>query len=108
MDDMPDMQRGPGQWGGYPDEMRRGDRRGSRSRSPLPLKRRRVEELTVRRRMGMVARTVAVKKSEIILGGDFGPARKMWWISSSLPYRRGLSGAGIGLEESCWSFRLKT
>ena len=35
-----------------------------------------------------------VKKNETIAGGLFGSPRKMWWISGSLPYRRGFSYAG--------------
>jgi hypothetical protein len=38
-------------------------------------------ELTAPARTGSVARTAARNKIEMIAGGDFGSARKTWWIS---------------------------
>lgn len=36
-------------------------------------------------RTGTVTRTARVKTMDMIFGPLFGSARKMWWISSSLP-----------------------
>lgn len=49
--------------------------------------------LTVPNNMGKVARTPPANTTLMIAGPDFGSDRKMWWISGSLPYRRGLSDA---------------
>lgn len=37
------------------------------------------------KRAGMHASKAAAKARVIILGGDLGSARKMWWISGCLP-----------------------
>jgi len=38
-----------------------------------------------RNKAGMHASTAAAKTSVMILDGDLGSARKMWWISGSFP-----------------------
>lgn len=45
---------------------------------------------------GSAARMASVKTSERIFGGDFGSARKMWWISGLLLYRSGGDGTATG------------
>ena len=51
---------------------------------------------------GTVATTAAVKTKVMIKGGLVGSDLKMWWISSSLPYRKGLSCDGRG-EAGSWA-----
>jgi len=52
--------------------------------------------LTLMNRTGSVERTASTKKSEITLGGLRASGRKMWLISSFLPYRTGFSYLGGG------------
>lgn len=48
-------------------------------------------------RMGSVATTAPEKIKLMSTFGLFGSARKTWWISGSLPYRRGFSVTGKGV-----------
>lgn len=63
---------------------------------------------TPTKRAGTVATTASANTREMILGGLWGSARKMWWISSSLPYRRGVSYLGAGALGSILTSMLKT
>ena len=44
----------------------------------------------------------------MILGGEVGSPRKMWWISGLRVYRSGESGAAGGALASVWTVRSKT
>lgn len=57
---------------------------------------------------GSAAATAAAKTKEMIFGGERGSSRKMWWISFSAAYRRGVSGITSGMLGSRVMLRSKT
>jgi hypothetical protein len=42
--------------------------------------------LTLPAKTGRIARTIAVKARDMIIGGLWASDLKIWWISSSFPY----------------------
>ena len=56
---------------------------------------------------GTAARMASVKKRLMIVGGDLGSARKMWWISGLFEYRSGGDGTAGGALWSGWMLRSK-
>ena len=63
--------------------------------------------LTVPSKTGKAPSTNTVKTKDMILGGLFGSALNIWWISESLPYRKGFSDFGAGTFGSVWIARSK-
>lgn len=57
---------------------------------------------------GTVAKTAIENTSEMMTGGFLGSARKMWWISASLPYRSGFSGTSTVAPGSRLTLKSKT
>lgn len=58
-------------------------------------------------RTGRAARTARVKTRVMILGGDLGSVRKMWWISGRDLYRTGDCGTVTGAAGSVATVSLK-
>ena len=65
------------------------------------------EDHTTTTKVGSAATTAPANTMVIIFGGLFGSDLKMWWISGSFPYRRGLSTDEGGAEGSTSIFRSK-
>lgn len=65
------------------------------------------EDHTTMSKVGSATTTAPANIMVIIFGGLCGSDLKMWWISGSFPYRRGLSTDEGGAEGSSSIFRSK-